>query len=242
METAKTIRSIVKIAALAIIVIFFIPTFCVSCGSYAEVEFSAFDAAIDRIDNKAYDEMETEMTDDDEAEIKAAPILFIIVVFAVVIFKYNNTRPLTSMLCAAGCAVAMLVMKQRVAKFIGGMEYAMLGIEMRTTAAYAIHMVVSIGIIVVLLFERYFLTNPGRQENMKETAGKIWEGIKNMDKPAGNANGQENGMANPKDNEDAVVEEKKTQKEIDFWVCSCGAKNSATRTFCSVCYKNRPNP
>lgn len=248
METSRVIRSIVKIAALAIIVIFFIPTFCVSCGDYAEVEFSAFDAAVDKIDNKLYEEMETTPTDDDEDEIKAAPILFLIVIMAFVIFMYNNMRPLTSMLCAAGCSVMMLLMKQRVEKFISGPEYAMLGIDLRTTSAYTIHTVLCIGIIIALLFERYLLANPERTEQIKGVTGKAWQEIKNLDRPAG-ANSPSAEKSSPVkmnsmrlNNEGKNLSDEKVEKpsELQFWECSCGSRNNSTSTYCSVCYKGRP--
>lgn len=103
-------------------------------------------------------------------------------------------------------------------------------------------MVVSIGIIIVLLFERYLLTNPDRQENMKEAAGKIWEGIKNMDRPAGDGGGQNKKTAIQQEIEVPIYESSEHQKETGFWECSCGSRNSATSTYCSVCYKGRPKP
>ncbi len=195
MEMSKKISSIVKIAALAIIVIFFIPSFCVSCGGTEyKVEFSAFDAAIGIVDDKAYEVIGTTPSEDEEDEIKASPLLFVIVILAVVIFKYTNTRSLISIASAAGCAVTMLLMKQGVEDYIHDSESAMFVFDMETTFAYTLHMILSVGIIAVLLFERFILDHPERKAQISSTASKlcqeakrvapeIWQEVKKIDKP-----------------------------------------------------------
>ena len=195
MEMSKKISSIVKIAALAIIVVFFIPSFCVSCGgAEVKVEFSAFDAAIGIVDDKAHDVVGSTPSEDSEDEIKASPLLFVIVILAVVIFKYTNTRSLISIASAAGCVVTMLLMKQGVEDYIRDSESAMFVFDMETTFAYTLHMILSVGIIAVLLFERLVLDHPERKEQISSTASKIcqeakrvapeiWQEVKKIDKP-----------------------------------------------------------
>ncbi|MBE6983695.1 MAG: hypothetical protein E7435_05370 [Ruminococcaceae bacterium] len=191
MEMSKKISSIVKIAALAIIVVFFIPSFCVSCGgAEVEVEFSAFDAAIGIVDDKAYEVIGSTPSEDSAEEIEASPLLFVIVILAVVIFKYTNTRSLISIVSAIGCAVTMLLMKQGVEDYIHDSESAMFVLDMETTFAYSLHMILSIGIIALLLFERFILDHPERKEQVgniasqvSNTASNVWQEVKRLDKP-----------------------------------------------------------
>ena len=196
MEMSKKISTIVRIAALAIIVVFFIPSFCVSCGDI-EVEFSAFDAAIGTIDEKTYEAMGVPKDSQDDADsIEAEPLLFIIVILALVIFKFTNKRSLISILSAAGCAGMMLLMSNGInTRSVEELkDFIQYGVKTETIFGYTLHMILCAGIIVILLYERLILDNPERKEQISSTASKIcqeakrvapeiWQEVKKIDKP-----------------------------------------------------------
>ena len=261
METSKKIDFAVRIAAIAIIVIFFIPTFCVSCEDYMEVEFSAFDAATGNINEKIADELGTEY-DKDDPYVNASPILFIIVILAGVIIKFSNTNHKVSIICAASCLIVMPIMKGEVYNFINSEEYARYVFDVKTTFAYALHIILSIAIIVILLFEKYVLQDPVRNDQFNEMRKKYIQGYENVQSySSDNMRSTKNNIV---ETNDKVADEptcslcgaplgkgatycSKCKSEINpvnvkeskSWMCSCGAVNNNNDNYCSVCYKKK---
>jgi len=250
MENKEKISAFVKIAAIAIMVIFFLPTICVSCDAgvaKVEVEFSAFDAAIGGVDEKVYDEIRTEQDSEDD-EIAAEPILFIIVVLALIIFKVTNNRPVISIICAAGCGIMMLLMKRGVKDWIidNGGEFGY-SFDIETTFFYFIHMVLCAGIIGLLLFEKFVLEDPERKKQFAGMVKGIQKDVKNSDTYTISKDTVEEEApmqskpVSPDANKVIVRRKSETAGNAPVWICACGAKNSHTAKYCSACFKDRPH-
>ena len=142
----------IRIAALFIVIIFFLPTVCVSCQSET-MEISAFNMALG---NFEWEE------DDDEAG--PLPLYFLIIIFAIVILVKHNKDAYTSLIATIGNIIMMVVMKiqiQTTATKEAG-KYADY-IQVKTTTAYFFHMLLCVCVILALLIDKYIINNPENQ-------------------------------------------------------------------------------
>ena len=140
----------VRVAALALIVLFFIPSFCVSCGDM-EANVSGFGAAIGNIDVENSEE---------NATPDPAPWLFILPILSALIIFYTNQKRIISMVCALGNIIMMFVFKFAVNSYVDKEFEGYLEIE--TKPAFAIYIVICILIILALAFDKFIL---GRKKN-----------------------------------------------------------------------------
>ncbi len=247
MENSKKISFVLRIAAIAIMVIFFIPTFCVSCEDYINVEFSAFDAAVGIIDDKIADDLDTDDYDDTGDGIDASPILFGILICAVLILKYANTKFVLSLVCGIGCLIGMPLMSIGVKEYIKDAGYPAYMISVETTLAYKLHILLSIIIIIALLFEKYVLEDADRYEKFEEVCSKFSK-TSNTDTHKAkstvkstsnsfytnhkNVNNEVNTVHTPPAN--MFSKEQKINNSI-LTCKSCGKEVQATDLFCTRC-------
>lgn len=154
---SKGISIGVRIAALISIVLFFIPSMCVSCGD-AEIEFSCFDAAIGDYDDNKDASNQEEVSN----EVESAPWLFLIPVLAILIAFYATRFHILSICCALGNIITMFVFKAVVENWteenFGG--YA----KVETMGPFTFQIVICVLIIITLAFDMFFLWNYN-QEN-----------------------------------------------------------------------------
>lgn len=173
MDYSSKIKFGVRIAAVVLIILFFVPTISVSCSDY-EAEFSAFDAAVGNVDEIVYEEMGLDKSSGDEG-IDPAPLLFVLIIIAAIILKFSNDNAIVSSVCAAASAVVMYIFKSGAkdeAVRQGSYEgYNMVKVD--TTSWFTIHIIVCLGIIAVLMYEKYVLQVPENHKKVKNTVDNI---------------------------------------------------------------------
>lgn len=150
-KISKGILLGVRIAALLLIVIFFLPSVCVSCQG-EEMNLSAFNAATGLFDDK--DELSTDISPSIE--------YFFIPIFAILIIVFaKNKKDWTPVFCSAANIILMILMKSEVKKIAtkeAGSYIKYVRIE--TTAAYFFHMLLCVSIIIALLVDKFIICHP----------------------------------------------------------------------------------
>ena len=153
-------------AALVLIVLFFIPSFCVSCGGI-EAEVSGFGAAIGNVNVKDSEE---------NATPEPAPWLFILPILSALIILYANKKRIISTACALGNIVMMFVFKLAVEAYVDKEELQGY-LEVETKPAFTIYIVICILIVLALAFDKFVL---GKKKN-REKMSRIIEDLKQED-------------------------------------------------------------
>ena len=187
MDTSKKIKLGVRIAALLLMVIFFMPTISVSCSGYASTEMSAFDAVTG--DYGEYDLGDlsdvlgtTSMTS--TASPESAYLLLVLPILAILILIFANSKAILSAICAAGSAIGMLLFKSGVEKEIDDMMGLMGGygsygkglVSVKGTTWFTVHMVVCVAIVGVLMIEKFVLQNPQNKQKVANMFGNANNG------------------------------------------------------------------
>lgn len=228
---AKEIISIaVKILALILLVLFFVPTISVSC-SKIEVEISAFDAASGNIDEKINYEFGSEAVDSDSEEYKAEPLLYLFIIFAVAILIIANKNAIASSILSLCSIILLIVFKSTInAKVEENMSYGVVKIEI--TPWFYVHIFICVSIIAVLMYEKFILKNS--ENKVMGSAGGIYGSNYNTSQgyaPQGQPQQSYNtyqGYGAPQNSAS---------------VCStCGKHLTLGIKFCSVCGTPAPQP
>ena len=143
-KISKFISLGIRIAALILVVIFFVPTICVSCQGEESTEISGFAAAVGNIDSE-------------DVDAEAKPVLFVIPALALLIAALGNKLHIISAIAAEGNIIAMILMKNGVQKMVEERFDEFAGyITVETTNAYTIHMVVCVVIVIALLVDKFY--------------------------------------------------------------------------------------
>ena len=142
-KISKIISIGIRIAALLLIVLFFVPSICVSCDDM-EANFSAFEAALGKV------EEDLAMEDD--------YILFVLLLFPLVILICTNNTPMITATVSAMNIVSMIVyiimVKVRCNAYFEGIEMM---IEVKPKFAFILNIALCAAIIGVVVFERHII-------------------------------------------------------------------------------------
>lgn len=193
MDISKKIKFGVRIAAILLIIFFFVPTVSVSCSGYT-TEISALNAVTGNYGGANTDAslgglLGTTSTSMSQGIVSSsAYLLLLLPVLAILILVFSNSNAIISSVCAAGSAIGMLLFKSGVKKevklMMGEMgEDAIYGEELfsvKGTIWFTIHIIVCIAIIAVLMYEKFVLQNP---ENKKKIAGAVGGVFGNITNP-----------------------------------------------------------
>ena len=147
------ISTLIRLCALVLIILFFVPTGIASCSSYgitASVDISPFNLAIGNLKMETNDPDETA----DEAEaiesIEAKPVLFVMLALSAVVVALGSKVPILGAILSVGNAVAIFIMHLKIAEYIAT-EYEGMSVELEKTAAYYIYIIVAVVIAVILM-------------------------------------------------------------------------------------------
>ena len=167
MNTSNKIKLAVRIAAVILIVLFFVPTVTVSCSDMV-VEISAFDAAAGNVEEKVSKEMGEglmedmgigdmgDLTGESSNDIYAPnPILYILIVFAAAMLVIANKNAIASIILAISSAIVMFLFKSGVADRVK--EDGMALVKVKTTPWFTVHIIVCVAIVLMLLYDKFVL-------------------------------------------------------------------------------------
>lgn len=241
MENSRKISFIVRIAAIAIIIIFFVPTFCVSCGDY-EFEFSAFDLAIGKADDKLLEDLSGKDYDREDDDLEAAIILFVIIILAAIIVKYANGKSKLSLICSIGCLISMPLTKYIIQRYIDDEGYARYTIDLETTFAYSLHIILSIIIIVALLFEKYVLNDLSADAQLDESLLMLFNKVKKLvvfESNNSNSNINTNTYTNTSKYQTDYLKKNTNTYSIGSFCGNCGSKMQESNIYCPNCGTKR---
>lgn len=139
-KISKYISMGIRIAALILIVFFFIPSICVSCDDI-EVNFSAFEAAMGKVE-------------EDIAQ-KTDFVLFAILIFPIFILICSNIKPMVSVTMSVMNILAMIVyiimVKLRCNSYFEGVEMM---VNVKPKFAFVLNILLSLAIIGAIIFEQ----------------------------------------------------------------------------------------
>jgi hypothetical protein len=151
------ISTLIRLCALVLIILFFVPTSIASCSSYgitASVDISPFNLAIGNLKMETNDPDETA----DEAEaiesIEAKPVLFVMLALSAVVVALGSKVPILGAILSVGNAVAIFIMHLKIAEYIAT-EYEGMSVELEKTAAYYIYIIVAVVIAVILMLVQF---------------------------------------------------------------------------------------
>ena len=149
----------IRIVALVLLLIFFIPTLCVSCQG-EKVDVSGFDAATGNVSREA----------------EAAPWLFVIPVLAVVIGILATKFHIVTMICAAANIVMMFIFKLAVNIWVEDyFDEAASYVHVNATTAFSLHIILCLLIILATAFDGYILDNPKFKAGFERLTGRKLE-------------------------------------------------------------------
>ena len=165
MDNTKISKGIllgIRIAALLLLIFFFIPSVCVSCQG-TTVDVSGFNAAIGNIT------VESEEID----SIDAAPWLFIIPILIIAIGVIATKYHFVTMACAFANIVMMYIFKGAVKDYVKDSvgEYAGY-IKVESTAAFSFAIILSLLVILAVAFDKFILNDPKNKEKLEELIRK----------------------------------------------------------------------
>lgn len=174
MDSSKRINIAVKIAALVLLVLFFVPTVSISCSSM-EVEISAFDAASGNVADKINYELEGDYADPDSDEYKPEPILYLLVVFAAAIFVIANQNSIASAICSLGSLILLIIFKSsvntRVEENLSEMGYGT--VKVGVTTWYYVHIFICLVIIGLVMIDKYVFSKKKAAAGVNDAAGGV---------------------------------------------------------------------
>ena len=162
-KISKGISLGVRIAALLLLVLFFVPSITVSCSG-VDADVSGLNAAIGTI----------EVEGEDIGDIDAAPWLFIIAALAIAIGVIASKFHFVTMACSFVNIIMIFVFKAAVNNWVkDNFDEYYSYIDVETTAAFAFHIIFCILIILALAFDKFVLLNDGIRAKMEELIRKI---------------------------------------------------------------------
>lgn len=152
MDKTKISRSIsigVRIAAIILLIFFFIPSICVSCGDY-ETKLSAFEAATGSINTESTDNSMSESTNP-----PAAPWLFIMPVLAIAIGIISTKFHIVTAICSIANIVMMFIFYANVNMYIEDSLKVFSGyVKVQASGTFTFVIVVSALIVVAVIADR----------------------------------------------------------------------------------------
>jgi ribosomal protein L40E len=258
--TESKVKLVIRICAVILLVLFFVPTISVSCGDY-EIEFSAFEAGAGLIDEKANDEFsdlfdelgdlsidgdEAKSDEDEMDDIDPELIVFVFVIMALFVFRYATKKPLESAAMAGLSALCMQGLKY-------GTEYRIEEqmdfdevnfssfFEVDTTPWFSVHIAVCVIIIFIELYYGLFEKNPASKEFIKNAITNASQKNSSTESNASNNVCASCGNPVPQDAKFCgkcgaeYHEPKKTDKKF---CTSCGTPYEEGTAFCSGCGKS----
>lgn len=213
--TSAKIKFGVRVAAILLLILFFVPTISVSCRGQEVVEFSAFEAGVGLIDEK----MEESMGSVDDIDPEFITLLF--AVMAAFIIWHSNDKPLTTAGWAGLSAACMYLFKygtkHRIAEMMDSDIKDIEGyIEIEGTGAFTLHILLCVAIAATVLYEHFILNNPDNKAKVM----KMWGDIKGKI-----------GLSVPSQSSSSASSSKVGSK-----VCpNCGSNLPAEAQFCGNC-------
>ena len=182
--TSAKIKFGVRVAAVLLLILFFVPTLTVSCDETEIAEFSAFDAAFGLIDEKIAKENGGTTSAEDGIDPEFITLIF--VAMTAFIFISVEKKPIETAAMAGLSAFFMvgykILAKSKAVEFVAssmGMDksYIKEYIEVEGTFAYTLHIILCLGIAGAILYEKFVLDNPDNKKLVMGFVGKIKDKI-----------------------------------------------------------------
>ena len=153
------LSTIIRLCALILVVLFFIPTSIVSCSSYgikASVDISPFGLATGNLKMESNSPEDTEEYAEDLDNIDAQPVLFAMLALSVILLLLGSKLPILGALSSVANAVVLYIMHTKIAEYIAR-EYEGMGVGLTKTNVYYIYMVISVGVAILLVSRQFGL-------------------------------------------------------------------------------------
>lgn len=171
MENSGKIKAIIRIAALALIILFFVPMMSVSCG-LIEIEFSLYDIATANLNDIVAEETGMGFGAGFE-EMEPVPAFFIFILLALVILIFANKARILSSICAILSAIGLYgvsyIIEEEVKREASVEGYSYASVE--TTTWFTVYMIICIGIVVLLAYERSIINDEKKNASQNATMG-----------------------------------------------------------------------
>lgn len=157
-KISKGISLGVRIAALLLLVLFFVPSITVSCQGVAPTDVSGFDAAIGTV----------EVAEENVEEIDAAPWLFLIPALAIAVGILACKLHFVTMACSLANIGMIFVFKATVKGWVNDnlAEYASYVI-IETKEPFTFHIVLCVLIILAVAFDKFILCHEGNRVRLE---------------------------------------------------------------------------
>ena len=151
------LSTIIRLGALLLAILFFVPTCIVSCKDYgveASVKISPFKLATGNLKMETSDPDETA----DEAEkiesIEAKPVVFAMLALSIIVVALGSKIPILGAILSVGNAVALLVMHAKIAEYVAT-EYEDMPVKLAKTTGYYFYILIAVAIAVLLLLDQF---------------------------------------------------------------------------------------
>lgn len=145
------LSTIIRLCALILVILFFVPTTIVSCNSYTEnfqVEISPFGLATG--DLKAGSEEAEEYID----EVEAQPILFVMLGLSVVLLLLGSKVPILGIAVTVANTVMLYLMHNKILEYVAE-EYDGMGVYVNKTGAFTGYVVLAVLVVILLIMKQF---------------------------------------------------------------------------------------
>ena len=162
------LSTIIRLCALILVILFFVPTSIASCSSYGtrvSVEISPFELAAGKLKMESNSADVVEEYAENLDDVEAQPIVFIMLALSVIILALGSKLPILGAFISIVNAVSMYVMHFKIAEYVSD-EYDDMVNLIKTNAYYA-YIIIAVIIAVLLLLKQFNVY--GKLKNSSDT-------------------------------------------------------------------------
>jgi len=145
------LSTIIRLCALILVILFFVPTTIVSCNSYMtsyEVEVSPFGLATGTLN------ADSEDAEEYTEEIEAQPVLFVMLGLSVVLLILGSKFPILGAIVTLANTVMLYLMYNGIVDYIVE-EYDGMGVHVSKTGAFTGYVALTVVVIVLLIMKQF---------------------------------------------------------------------------------------